>query len=59
MKESIKDKIEGKAHELKGTIKEKLGNATNNPDLETEGQAEKIGGKLQQKLGDVEKIVEK
>jgi uncharacterized protein YjbJ (UPF0337 family) len=59
MKESIKDKIEGKAHELKGAIKEKLGSAIDNPDLETEGQAEKIAGKLQQKVGDIEKIVEK
>jgi uncharacterized protein YjbJ (UPF0337 family) len=59
MKKSVKDKIEGKAHELKGAIKEKLGNAVDNPDLESEGQAEKIAGKLQQKVGDVEKIVEK
>lgn len=59
MKESTKDKIAGKAHELKGAIKEKLGNVTNNPDLEREGQAEKAGGKVQQKIGDVEKVVEK
>jgi uncharacterized protein YjbJ (UPF0337 family) len=59
MKESIKDKIEGKAHELKGAVKEKLGHAMDNPDLETEGQAEKIAGKVQQKVGDIKKIVEK
>ena len=59
MKESIKDKIEGKAHELKGAIKEKVGHVIDNPDLETEGQAEKIAGKVQQKVGDVEKIIEK
>ena len=59
MKDSTKDKIEGKAHEVKGAIKEKLGRATNNPDLETEGTAEKIGGKVQKKVGDIEKVVEK
>jgi uncharacterized protein YjbJ (UPF0337 family) len=59
MKDSTKDKVEGKAHEVKGAIKEKLGRATNNPDLETEGTAEKIGGKVQKKVGDIEKVVEK
>ncbi|HEY6340399.1 MAG TPA: CsbD family protein [Bryobacteraceae bacterium] len=59
MKDSTKDKVEGKAHEVKGTVKEKLGKATNNPDLESEGQAEKIGGKVQKKVGDIEKVFEK
>ena len=57
MKESIKDKIEGKAHELKGAIKETIGNVVDNPDLKAEGQAEKIAGKVQQKVGDIEKAV--
>ena len=38
MKESTKDEARGKAHELKGKIKEKAGQLTNNPDLEAEGQ---------------------
>ena len=58
MKDSAKDKIEGTAHELKGALKEKLGEATNNPDLETEGTAEKLGGKVQKKVGDIEKVFE-
>lgn len=37
MKDSTKDKVEGKAHEVKGAVKEKLGKATNNPDFESEG----------------------
>ena len=57
MKESIKDKIEGKAHELKGAIKETIGHVIDNPDLKSEGQAEKIAGKVQQKVGDVEKAI--
>jgi uncharacterized protein YjbJ (UPF0337 family) len=59
MADSTRDKIEGTAHEVKGTIKEKIGRATNDPDLEDEGTAEKIGGKVQKKVGDVEKVFEK
>jgi uncharacterized protein YjbJ (UPF0337 family) len=32
------DRIENKAQEASGKIKEKAGDATNNPDLEAEGQ---------------------
>ena len=59
MKDSTKDKAEGAAHGVKGAIQEKVGNATNNPDLETEGTAEKLGGKVQKKVGDIEKVIEK
>jgi uncharacterized protein YjbJ (UPF0337 family) len=59
MKDSTKDKLEGKVHEVKGAVKEKLGRARKNPDLEDEGQAEKIGGKVQKKVGDIEKVFEK
>ena len=59
MKESTKDKIEGTAHEVKGAVKEKVGHATNNPNLENEGADEKMGGKIQKKVGDVEKVFEK
>ena len=45
MKPSTKDQAEGKIHEVKGKIKEKLGKATNNTDLENEGTAEKTAGK--------------
>jgi uncharacterized protein YjbJ (UPF0337 family) len=48
--------VPGTAHDVKGTIKEKIGRATNDPDLEDEGTAEKIGGKVQKKIGDVEKV---
>lgn len=59
MADSTKDKIEGTVHDVKGKIKEKIGQATNNPDLEDEGTGEKIGGKIQKKIGDVEKVFEK
>jgi uncharacterized protein YjbJ (UPF0337 family) len=59
MKQSTKDKAKGKFHEVKGKVKEKVGRATNNPDLEAEGQVEKIGGKVQKKIGQAEKVLEK
>jgi uncharacterized protein YjbJ (UPF0337 family) len=59
MKPSTKDEIAGKVHEVKGSVKEKAGQLTNNPDLQGEGQAEKVGGKVQQKIGQVEKVLEK
>ena len=57
MKPSTKDKAQGTFHEVKGKVKEKLGRATNNPDLEAEGQVEKIAGKVQKKIGQVKKVL--
>ena len=59
MNPSTNDRIEGKFHEVKGKIKETVGQVTNNPDLESEGQVENLGGKLQRKVGQVEKVFEK
>lgn len=59
MKDSTKDKIEGTAHQVKGTVKEKIGHVTNKPDLEDEGTGEKVAGKIQKKVGDIEKVIEK
>jgi uncharacterized protein YjbJ (UPF0337 family) len=59
MKDSTKDKVEGKVHELKGAVKEKVGGATNDPNLVAEGTDEKLGGKIQKKVGDIEKVFEK
>ena len=57
MKQSTKDRATGKLHEVKGNVKEKVGRATNNPDLEAEGLVEKIGGKAQRKIGQAEKVL--
>jgi uncharacterized protein YjbJ (UPF0337 family) len=56
MKPSTENAIAGKVHEVKGKIKEKVGQATNDPDLEAEGTGEKIGGKIQKKIGQVKKV---
>ena len=57
MKDSTKDQIDGNVHELKGSVKEAIGQAIGNPDLEAEGTGEKLAGKIQKKIGEVEKVV--
>jgi len=59
MKPSTQNEIAGKAHEVKGKIKEKAGELTNDPDLEGEGTSERIAGIVQKKIGQVQRIVEK
>jgi uncharacterized protein YjbJ (UPF0337 family) len=59
MKPSTANEIAGKVHEVKGKIKEKAGQMTNDPDLEAEGIGEKIGGKVQKKIGQVKKVLGK
>ena len=58
MKPSSTDQIQGKFHEVKGVVKEKAGQVTNNPKLESEGQAEKLTSKVQEKIGQIEKVLE-
>jgi uncharacterized protein YjbJ (UPF0337 family) len=59
MKPGLQDEVEGKLHNFKGKVKEKVGKLTNDPDLETEGQAEEIAGKVQEKVGQVKKVLGK
>jgi len=59
MSPSKKDQAEGKFHEVKGKVKETVGHAIGNPDLEDEGKAENVGGKVQKKIGQIEKVLEK
>jgi uncharacterized protein YjbJ (UPF0337 family) len=59
MKSSIRDKAEGKFHEVKGKVKEVAGKLSDNPNLEAEGIVEKITGKVQEKISQVKKVLEK
>ena len=59
MNDSKTDKVEGTLKEMKGAVKEKVGQATNDPDLAAEGTDDKLGGKVQNKVGDVKKVFEK
>jgi len=51
LKPSTENEITGKVHEVKGAIKEKVGQLTNDPDLDGEDTGEKIDGKVQKKIG--------
>jgi uncharacterized protein YjbJ (UPF0337 family) len=57
MEPSTKDQTKGKIHEVKGTIKEKIGKATNDPNLEVSGKAEKKAGNVQELICRAEKAV--
>jgi uncharacterized protein YjbJ (UPF0337 family) len=59
MKPSTTDNAEGKFHQMKGKVKEKAGQLTNNRELEAEGTLEKAAGKVQGVIGRVEKALEK
>jgi uncharacterized protein YjbJ (UPF0337 family) len=49
------DEVKGKAKKIKGTVKDKVGEVTNNPELEEEGEAERMGGKVQEGFGKARK----
>ncbi len=59
MKSSTQDKAEGIFHKVKGNIKEKAGELSDNPKLEAEGTIEKTAGKVQEKIGQVKKVAGK
>lgn len=52
-----KDEIEGKWEQVKGTVKEKIGEATDDRDLEAEGEAQDTAGKAQETWGEVKRGV--
>jgi uncharacterized protein YjbJ (UPF0337 family) len=59
MKSSTTDKVQGAVKQATGKIKEKTGQATNDPDMADSGTVEKAGGKVQQKIGDIKKVFNK
>jgi uncharacterized protein YjbJ (UPF0337 family) len=46
-----KDEMEGKWEKAKGTVKDKVGEATGNRDLEAEGEIQHAQGEAQDTLG--------
>ena len=56
MKSSMRDKAEGKFHQMKGKIKQVAGKISDNPKLEAAGTVEKISGKVQEKIGQLKKV---
>jgi uncharacterized protein YjbJ (UPF0337 family) len=52
-----KDEVEGKGKNIKGQVKETVGEWTNNPDLESEGEADQVKGKVQENIGEARRKV--
>jgi uncharacterized protein YjbJ (UPF0337 family) len=52
-----KDEVEGKFDQAKGKVKETIGRATNDRDLESEGEADNAGGKVREGFGTAKRKV--
>ena len=59
MKPSTKDQIEGSLDQLKGKLRDKIGQATNNPTLSVKGLAQQLHGRIQEKAGQIRRVFEK
>lgn len=56
MTTSTTDKVKGTLHEASGKVKEEVGKATGNEDLQDRGTAEKVGGTVERKVGEVKQV---
>ena len=54
MKDSTKRKLEGKALEMKGIVKTKAGEITNDVELAEDGDVDQVAGKIKHAVGRVE-----
>lgn len=57
MKSGKRDRMEGSAKELKGTIKQEWARATDNPGKHLEGTKDRAMGKFQRKTGEIKRDV--
>ena len=54
-----KDRVEGSIKQAKGAVKEAVGNATGNRQLQSKGVAEKASGRVQNAIGGVKDSLKK
>jgi uncharacterized protein YjbJ (UPF0337 family) len=52
-----KDRTEGSAKNIKGSIKEGVGKAVGDSKLESEGKMDKAGGKIQNAVGGIKDAI--
>ncbi|HYJ46644.1 MAG TPA: CsbD family protein [Pyrinomonadaceae bacterium] len=52
-----KDEVEGKFDQAKGAVKENVGHAINDRDMEADGSAERAGGHIQEGYGTAKRKV--
>lgn len=51
------DEVEGKFDQAKGAVKENVGRAVNDTEMESEGAADRAGGKIQEGYGEAKRKV--
>ena len=51
--------VKGKVNELKGEIKQSMGDAKDDPDMQAEGLGDEVKGKVQQAGSHVRKAIDK
>ena len=51
------DEVEGKFDQAKGSVKENVGSAIGDREMETEGQADRAGGNIQEGFGTAKRKV--
>lgn len=56
---STGDKIKGTANEAIGNVKQGVGKATGNEELQVKGKAQEVKGDVQKKVGDAKDAVKK
>lgn len=56
---STTDKIKGAANEVAGSVKQGVGKAVGNPNLELEGAGQKLKGEAQEAVGKAKEVVKK
>jgi len=54
-----KEHVTGKMDEVKGKVKQGIGKATNNPNLQGEGVVDETKGKVKQGYGDVKDTIKR
>jgi uncharacterized protein YjbJ (UPF0337 family) len=54
-----KDEIKGDAKQVKGSVREKAGKATDDNETEAKGKAEQVEGKVQEKYGEAKDALKK
>ena len=54
-----KDEIKGKAEQIKGAAKEKIGQVTGDEELEAEGTVDRATGKVREKVGEAKDKVKR
>ncbi len=52
-----RDEVEGKFDQAKGAVKENVGRATGDRDMEDDGAADRAGGKVQEGFGEAKRKV--